>query len=98
MENLKLKIASGQTIELTASDMSQINEYYEAQCTADYIRENHPNWDEEKIQEIAYEARKKMNDYGIDEEEAIEDAISDWEELHDEDEDNNCYDDEDDEY
>lgn len=80
MENFKLKIESGHYIELTESDMCQINSYYEVQCTADYLRENHPDWEEEKIQEIANNTRDMMNDYGYDEEEAIEEATSEWEE------------------
>ena len=63
--------------------MCEIHSYYEAQCTADYLRENHPGWPEDKVQEIAYETRSQMDDYGFDETDAIEEAIKRYNEEHD---------------
>lgn len=77
MENLKFKTRAGVEVELDSIDMLSIHEYYEAQCTADYLRDNHSDWDENKIQSIAYETCRQMLKYDFTEEEAIDIAI-DW--------------------
>ena len=77
MENLKFKTRAGVEVELDAIDMHYVHEYYEVQCTAEYLRENHEDWDEDKVQSIAYEARNQMFKYDYTEEEAIDEAI-DW--------------------
>ena len=75
MENLKFKTRAGVEVELDDIDMHRVHEYYEAQCTADYLRDNHEDWDEDKVQSIAYEVRQQMWDYDYDEDYAIEKAI-----------------------
>lgn len=77
MENLKFKTRAGVEVELDDIDMSRVHEYYEAQCTADYLRENHEDWDEDKVQAIAWETRQQMFKYDYTEEEAI-DIATDW--------------------
>ena len=77
MENLKFKTRAGIEIELDSMDMHRVHEYYEVQCTADYIRDNHEDWSEDKIQSIAYETRRQMFKYDYTEEEAI-DIATDW--------------------
>lgn len=64
-------------IELDETEMHIIHKYYEIQCTADYIRENHTELSEEDVQKIATEARRQMDKYGFDEEEAIKEAMVD---------------------
>lgn len=80
MKNLKFKTRVGVEVELDVIDMSYIYQYYEEQCTADYLRENHEDWSEDKVQSIAYETRRQMNKYDYTEEEAIEIAIYEYEE------------------
>ena len=75
MKNLKFKTRQGEEIELDEFDMQNIYYHYEEQRTADYLRENHEDWSEEKVQEIASEACRQMHKYGYDEEEAIDIAI-----------------------
>ena len=77
MENLKFKTRAGVEVELDDIDMSRVHEYYEAQCTADYLRENHEDWDEDKVQAIAWETRQQMFKYDYTEEEAI-DIATEW--------------------
>ena len=77
MKNLKFKTRTGVEVELDDIDMSRVHEYYEAQCTADYLRENHEDWDEDKVQSIAWETRQQMFKYDYTEEEAI-DIATEW--------------------
>ena len=77
MENFKFKTRKGIEVELDCIDMHNVHEYYEAQCTADYLRENHEDWDENKVQAIAWETRQQMFKYDYTEEEAI-DIATDW--------------------
>ena len=82
MKNLKFKTSNGIEVELDSTDMCRVHKYYEVQCTAEYLEENHPDWSEEKVQEIANETRNQMNKYGYTEEEAIEEAIDLYEEYN----------------
>jgi len=79
MENLKFKTRAGVEVELDSIDMSRVYEYYEVQCTADYLRDNHRDWDEDKVQSIATETRRQMFKYDYTEDEAIEIAIDEYE-------------------
>lgn len=63
-------------ITLTEWDMYDIKNFYEAHCTAEYILENY-DVTEKKAIELGYEVRRLMDKYGYDEEEAIEQVISD---------------------
>lgn len=76
MENLKFKTRAGVEVELDSVDMHRVHEYYEAQCTADYLRDTY-DWSEDKVQSIAYETRRLMFKYDYTEDEAIETA-TDW--------------------
>lgn len=58
-------------ITLDMSEMSQVNFYYEAACTAEYLLDNY-EVSEEKALDYGYEVRRLMNKYGYSEEEAIE--------------------------
>lgn len=63
--------------QLSIIDFIEINKYYEACCTAEYLLENYPNLanNEEKAIELGYQVRDLMCKYDYDEEEAIEDII-----------------------
>lgn len=78
MKNWKFKISSGQEVLLSEDDMLMIHQHFELQCTADYLRENNPDWPEEKVQMIASETRRQIDKYGLDEEDAIESAKDDY--------------------
>lgn len=82
MEKLKFKTSSGIEIELNENDMHVIHQHYIEQITADYLRDNHADWPEEKIQEIAIEARRQMMKHDFTEEEAIDEALETYEEDH----------------
>ena len=75
MKNFKYKTRAGIEVELDDIDMDIIYRYYAIQNTADYLRENHEDWLEDKVQIIAYETRRQMFDYNYDEDYAIEEAI-----------------------
>ena len=77
MKNLKFKTRAGVEVVLDDIDMHRVHEYYQALCTADYLRDNHEDWDEDKVQSIAWEARNQMFKYDYTEDEAIDIAI-DW--------------------
>lgn len=79
MKNLKFKTKNGIEIELDSMDMHKIHAHYEEQCTADYLREIHKDWSEEKVQSIALETRRQMFKYDYTEDEAIDIAIADYE-------------------
>lgn len=82
MENLKFRTRAGIEIELDSIDMSYIHQHYEEQCTADYLREIHEDWDEEKVQVIAADARRYMFKYDYEEDCAIDEAIRLYEETY----------------
>ena len=58
-------------IMLNEFEMYEIGKYYEAACTAEYIIEKY-GIDEELAMEIGYEVRRKMNNHGYYENEAIQ--------------------------
>lgn len=60
-------------ITLSVSDLIDINRYYEAACTAEYLLENYEQvTSEEQAMELGYEVRRKMDKYGYSEEDAID--------------------------
>ena len=71
MRNKNFATMKNGIIELDEMEMHTIHKYYEIQCTADYVRENHEELSEEVIQKIATEVRRQMDKYGFDENEAI---------------------------
>ena len=79
MKNKHFATMKNGIIELDEMEMHIIHKYYEIQCTADYIKENHEELSEEEIQKIATETRRQMDKYGFDEEEAIREAMADLE-------------------
>lgn len=79
MKNLKIVTHKYVEVELNENDMSIIHHHYEEQCTADYLRDNHEDWSEEKVQAIAKETRRQMDNYGYSEEEAIHCAMLSYE-------------------
>ena len=74
VKNYSLELENGKKIELTPEEMMKISAYYKLQGLADYIRENHPRWTEEKVQIIAYEAKSDIDEYGYEESDAINEA------------------------
>lgn len=79
MRNKNFATMKNGIIELDEMEMHTIHKYYEIQCTADYIRENHEELSEEVIQKMATEVRRQMDKYGYDENEAIMEVISEME-------------------
>lgn len=84
MEKFNFKTSSGIEIELNEKDMHAVHQHYIEQATADYLRENHADWTEDKIQVIAIEARRQMLKYDFTEEEAINEALEAYEKEHSE--------------
>lgn len=78
------KTSSGIEIELNENDMHAVHQHYIEQCTADYLRENHVDWSEDKIQVVAIEARRQMLKHDFTEEEAIDEALEAYEKEHSE--------------
>lgn len=70
MKNYKLPNGT----ELGPEEMSDIHRYYEIQCTADYLIENH-KVPEDEAEEKAEEVRRMMDKYGFTEEEAIDEIL-----------------------
>jgi len=82
MEKFNFKTSSGIEVELNENDMHAVHQHYIEQCTADYLRDNHADWSEEKVQEIAVEARRQMYKYDFTENEAIDAVLKAYEEEH----------------
>lgn len=59
---------------LSMEDMSEINSYYEAASTAEYLMDNY-GFDKDDALDKGYEVRRLMDDFGYYEEEAIEEII-----------------------
>lgn len=75
-------------VTLNVIDLININKYYEAAYTAEYILEGDikdlfnypiPEYTEEEAMQIAYEVRRLMEKYDYDETEAIEEIINERE-------------------
>ena len=79
MRNKNFATMKNGIIELDEMEMQTIHDYYEIQCTADYIRENYGELSEEEIQKIATEVRRQMYKYGFDENEAIREVMREME-------------------
>lgn len=58
-------------VTLDARDLSEINEYFEAATTAEYIYENYKVNKEEAIK-LGYAVRERMNKYDESENESID--------------------------
>lgn len=69
MKNFEIK-----GIELDVCDMIEIKNYYEKECTMEFLLENY-DLTEEKARKLAYEVRYKMDKYGISEDDAIQELI-----------------------
>ena len=57
-------------VTLDEYDMYEIQKYYEAHCTAEYIAENYDVTDEEAVK-LGYQVRRLMDKYDSTEEDAI---------------------------
>ena len=57
-------------ITLNAREITDIHNYYEATCTAEYIMENY-DAPESLAMNYAHDIRRQMDKYGYDETEAI---------------------------
>ena len=77
MKSHTFDLKNGSKVILNETDMMNICSYYEIQHTADYLRDNHEDWSEEKVQEVATETRRQMDKYGFEEDYAIKEAIID---------------------
>lgn len=75
MEYFRITTTTGITVDLSPQDMAIIKDHYEVQSLADYTKELYPNLEEDDVQTIAEKARIFVTDYGMDSEEAIEQAI-----------------------
>lgn len=73
-------------ITLNKSELADIDKYYEAACTAEYIVENY-GLDEEKAMQAGYDVRRLMRKYDYTEEDAIREVLSEMEDEEEEDED-----------
>ena len=71
--------------EINREEMSLIHEYYEIECTTEYILENY-DINEETARDLAREAVEKMNDYHLSEEEAVDEIMDDYFDEDDEEE------------
>ena len=63
---------NGQPIDW--DDLYKLHLFYEASCTAEWAMENYPGLSGEDAMKLGYEARRQMDKYGYEEEEAIEEA------------------------
>ncbi len=72
------------TKTLTMSNMCEINQYYEAACTAEFILDNLEDFNlpldmtKETALQFGYDVRHQMDKYGYSEEDAISQVISDY--------------------
>lgn len=57
--------------ELDMMEMSRISNFYEAACTAEYLMDNYDVEDKDEALTKGYRVREIMDDYGLNEEEAI---------------------------
>ena len=74
-------------ITLSQSDLIDIDRYFEAACTAEYLLENYEQvTTEEQAMELGYEVRRKMDKYGYCEEDAIEEALAEHSDSDEDDE------------
>ena len=73
-------------ITLNKSELAEIDEYYEAACTAEHLAK-HYGLDEEKAMDAGYEVRRKMRKFDYTEEDAISEVLSEMEESEEEEDD-----------
>lgn len=74
-------------ITLSQSDLIDIDRYFEAACTAEYLLENYEQvTTEEQAMELGYEVRRKMDKYGYCEEDAIEEVLAEHSDSDEDDE------------
>lgn len=62
-------------ITLDMNDLIEINSYYEARCTAEYLMDDYGIDDENLAMRLGYAVRSKMDKYGYDEETAIDEVL-----------------------
>ena len=67
-------------ITLNDYDLMEINRYYEAACTAEYILDTYPEIKtKEEAMELGYAVRELMDKYGYNEEEAVNEVMTEGE-------------------
>ena len=68
-------------IKLTGSDMCNIDKYYEAACSAEYIQDNYElaKLSDELALELGYDVRRLMDKYNYCEDEAISQITAEFE-------------------
>ena len=57
-------------LEIDVYEMMKIKQFYEVQCTKEYIEDNF-DMSDEQAEKLAYEVREKMDDEDITESEAL---------------------------
>ena len=62
-------------ITLNSHELTEIHEYYEAACTAEYLMDNYDISDEDTAMHLGYEVRRLMRKYDYDEETAIDEVM-----------------------
>lgn len=63
-------------VSLSMEEMQVISKTYEVECTKEYLYENYPDWSDEKVSWVAFEAREIMQDADSSEEvEAVAEAV-----------------------
>lgn len=64
-------------IELDVFTLGELNRFYEASCTAEYIKDSDKKGllTNEQAMEAGYETRRFMDKYGYEEDEAIDEAM-----------------------
>lgn len=66
-------------VRIDVPTLVELSRFYEASCTAEYVKDNHPELTGEQAMDVGYETRRLMDKYGYDEDEAIEEALDDLE-------------------
>jgi len=66
-------------VTLSLSDLIDIDRYFEAACTAEYLFENFDQVKTEtQAMELGYQVRRKMDKYGYSEEDAIDEVLEEY--------------------
>ena len=63
-------------ITLNVYELIDINHYYEAACTAEYLMDNYDITDENEAMRLGYEVRRLMFKYDYDELTAIDEVLA----------------------
>ena len=61
-------------VKLEIRDLVSLHEFYEASCTAEFLRDNY-GFKEEEALELGYDVRQLMDDYDLSEIDAIDEVF-----------------------